>query len=131
MLLIDPSRRLQTPYKVFDYTTEHEGNEVLKVQRWLKGHIAEPNSLAALAEVAGLGTRTLVRRFKKATGTMLIENLQNSRIGKARSLLESTGKSFDTITYEVGYGDTSSFRRLFKKSTGLSPSSYRKRFGLY
>ncbi|WP_236597338.1 AraC family transcriptional regulator [Paraburkholderia kirstenboschensis] len=30
--------------------------------------------------------------------------------------------------YCVGYGDTSTFRQLFKRKTGLSPSEYQMRF---
>lgn len=131
LLLIDPARRLQTPYKEIDNTTIHQDAQILKIQQWLRDNINDSVSLKTLGDIAGLGQRTLVRRFKKATGNTPIEFLQNLRIGKARTLLETTGKSFDTITYEVGYGDVSSFRRLFKKSTGLSPSAYRKRFGLY
>lgn len=130
LLLIDPSRRLQTPYKAIDYNTAHEDVDILRIQQWLRENISDSFSLSLLAERAGLGQRTLLRRFKKATGNTPIEYLQNLRIGKARTMLETSGTSFDTITYEVGYQDVSSFRRLFKKSTGLSPSAYRKRFGL-
>lgn len=131
LLLIDPSRRLQTPYKAIDYNITHSDSDILTAQEWMSEHIDEQISLKILGDITGLEQRTLARRFKKATGNTPIEYLQNIRIGKARTLLETTGKSFDIITYEVGYGDASSFRRLFKNSTGLSPSIYRKRFGIY
>jgi len=34
----------------------------------------------------------------------------------------------DQISREVGYEDPASFRRLFKRMTGVTPASYRKRF---
>lgn len=46
----------------------------------------------------------------------------------AKALLETTGKDFPAITQEVGYEDTSSFRRLFRRATGLTPAQYRKQF---
>jgi YesN/AraC family two-component response regulator len=34
----------------------------------------------------------------------------------------------ESIVNSVGYEDLSSFTRLFKKNTGLSPSQYRAKF---
>lgn len=130
LLLIDPARRLQTPYKTFDYHTGHDDAAVLRAQQWLLNHSEQSTSLARLADIAGLEPRTLNRRFKKATGNTPLEYLQNLRLGKARTMLETTSNSFESITLHVGYEDVSSFRRLFTRSTGLSPSAYRKRFSI-
>ncbi len=88
-------------------------------------------TISDLADQAGLGQRTLARRFKKATGDTPLEYLQHLRLGAARTLLETTTAPIDQITWDIGYEDVSSFRRLFKRKTGLSPTAYRKRFGLY
>jgi AraC-like DNA-binding protein len=32
------------------------------------------------------------------------------------------------ISWQVGYEDPAFFRRLFKRTTGLAPGAYRKRF---
>ena len=42
--------------------------------------------------------------------------------------LERTHTPVDDISWQVGYEDAAFFRRLFKRTTGLSPSAYRKRF---
>ena len=34
------------------------------------------------------------------------------------------------VSEQVGYEDTPFFRRLFKRETGLSPSEYRRMFGV-
>lgn len=130
-LLIDPARRSQAPYTSFEFNTAHGDGHILKAQHWMKQNFASSISLARLAAIAGLGERTFVRKFKKATGDTPIEYLQHLRIGKARKLLETTDESVDTITYAIGYEDVSSFRRLFKKITGLSPTAYRRKFSLY
>jgi transcriptional regulator GlxA family with amidase domain len=72
--------------------------------------------------------RTLNRRFKQACGTTPIQYLQALRIEQARKLLETTAFSIEKIINAVGYEDLSSFTRLFKKITGLSPSQYRTKF---
>lgn len=130
-LLIDSSRRSQTPYTAFDFNTTHRDENILRAQHWMKKNITDSISVSILADKAGLGLRTFARRFKKATGDTPLEYLQHLRVGKARTLLETTNESIDIITYATGYEDVSSFRRLFKKTTGLLPTAYRKKFSLY
>jgi transcriptional regulator GlxA family with amidase domain len=130
MLLIDPARRLQTPYSEYRFNTSHQDESILKAQHWMAENMAFPLTVSMLAGKACLGERTFARRFKKATGDTPLEYLQYLRIGKARTLLETTDEPVETITYETGYEDANSFRRLFKRSTGLSPTAYRKKFGL-
>jgi transcriptional regulator GlxA family with amidase domain len=131
LLLIDPSRNLQTPYTIFNFNSAHGDENILKTQQWMEDNITTFMTVSDLAKKANLGERTFARRFKKATGDTPLEYLQHLRIGQARTFLETTEESIDTITYATGYEDVSSFRRLFKKITGISPSSYRKRFSLY
>jgi transcriptional regulator GlxA family with amidase domain len=130
MLLIDPARRLQTPYAEYRFNTSHRDRSILKAQDWMEENMTAPLSVPLLADRAGLGERTFARRFKKATGDTPLEYLQYLRIRKARSLLETTDEPVEVITSRTGYEDASSFRRLFKKATGLSPTAYRKKFGL-
>jgi transcriptional regulator GlxA family with amidase domain len=52
------------------------------------------------------------------------------RVGKARQMLEFTNDTVDHIAWTVGYQDPATFRALFKKITGLTPSDYRGKFGV-
>jgi transcriptional regulator GlxA family with amidase domain len=128
ILLIDPARRLQSPYQTSVFSKTHGDHAVLLVQEWLEEDPGKPCGIADLAARAGLGERTFMRRFKKATGDSPLEYLQRLRIEVARKLLETTAGSVEEITTRTGYADISSFRKLFKRYTGLSPSAYRKRF---
>lgn len=47
---------------------------------------------------------------------------------KRSKLAERTEDSVDKISWRAGYEDAAFFRRLFKRTTGLSPGAYRKRF---
>ena len=49
-------------------------------------------------------------------------------IEAARQRLETTRDSVNEITYGIGYEDSSTFRRLFKREMGLSPREYRDKF---
>ena len=46
----------------------------------------------------------------------------------ARGLLETSSLPVDEIGGRVGYADTGSFRRLFKREIGLLPAAYREQF---
>ncbi len=130
-LLVDPARHSQLPYTAMDLNMAHGDEVICKVQRWMQQNLAATISISHLAEMAGLGLRTFTRRFKRTTGDTPLKYLQQLRIDTARTLLETTDQGVDAITYGSGYADPSSFRRLFKRRTGLSPSAYRKRFGIY
>jgi transcriptional regulator GlxA family with amidase domain len=97
-------------------------------EAWLGQHFRERNAVAGAVSHARMPERSLKRRFKAATGLSLIEYLQNLRIEEAKRLLESSERSADDISYDVGYEDASFFRRLFKRLTGLTPVRYRHMF---
>lgn len=131
LLLIDPSRHLQSPYRTCSFIKNHGDTAILAVQKWLEENYAKPTTIHELADKAGLGERTFMRRFKKATGDTPLEYLQQLRIEGARKLLETTSETVEGITFKSGYEDISSFRKLFKNQTGLSPSAYRQKFSCF
>lgn len=131
MLVMDSTRHVQTPYFMFDRRLEIPGfvdSNIAGVQEWLQDNYRQQRSIEELAEMAGLGKRTFLRHFKRATGLTPNAYLQQLRVEAARHLLESGNSGVEEITEMVGYSDASSFRRLFKKKTGLSPREYRCRF---
>jgi transcriptional regulator GlxA family with amidase domain len=48
---------------------------------------------------------------------------------QARDALDLTNQSVDLIAWSVGYSDPAAFRKVFQKMTGISPQTYRQRFG--
>jgi transcriptional regulator GlxA family with amidase domain len=77
---------------------------------------------------SGLAERTFKRRFTGATGFAPIDYVQRLRIEDAKRRLERTDVSADEISWQVGYEDAAFFRRLFKRVTGVTPGTYRRRF---
>ncbi|APR76048.1 Transcriptional regulator, AraC family protein [Minicystis rosea] len=131
LLLIDPNRRTQRPYEVFQGRKGHGDVAVLRAQEWLEARTgSEKITMRGLARAAGLGERTLLRRFQKATGDTPRGYLQALRVEVAKRLLETTDLGMDQITTRAGATDPSSFRRLFKLRTGLTPGEYRRRFAV-
>lgn len=63
--------------------------------------------------------------FKKEMGENFSDYVWALRLGKAKELLLNTDMSIDDISLAVGYVNTSSFRRKFKQTTGMTPSQLR------
>lgn len=118
----------QLPYDALVKRTSHNDSAVRGCEKWLSEHFRETDVIKQVVEFSDIPERTLKRRFKMATNTSLIEYIQNLRVEDAKRLLESTHMPVDEISAYVSYDDTSFFRRLFKRLTGLSPSQYRRMF---
>jgi len=127
VLLLDPHRSSQSPYEILNDRIDHGDQAIARIQAWIHDNFQRDISVAGLAELAYMSRRTFERRFRLATGESPLRYLQRLRIQQARRLLEN-GHSFDEITGQVGYEDTSSFRKLFQRHTSLPPASYREKF---
>lgn len=127
-LLMDTAKTSQSPYFIFDFQKDHTDNAVLEAQYIMENNFASSLSVESLADELGISQRHFIRRFKQATGDSPLLYLQRVRIEVAKNKLETTNLAVDEITRFVGYEDTNSFRKLFKKHTELSPKEYRTRF---
>ena len=127
-LLVDPNRASQAPYAILDLPRDHGDMGVLKAQRVMEHRFAEPLAIDAIAREVGISPRHFKRRFKQVVGQTPLGYLQRVRIEAAKQRLERSRAPVSEITCQIGYADTSSFCRLFKKTTGLSPRDYRERF---
>lgn len=118
----------QLPYQSLVRHQPHADSVVRRAEDWLAEHYRETDALPKAICACAIPERSLKRRFKAATGTTLIEYVQNLRIEEAKRLLETGVDPVDEIAAIVGYDNPSFFRRLFKRSTGLRPGSYRRMF---
>lgn len=120
----------QAPYVPFNPPTDHGDAAVLAAQEWLRTGYAVARPVSELVERSGLPERTFKRRFTKATGLSPLAYVQHVRVEEAKRRLERTSEPVDDISYTVGYEDPASFRRLFKRVTGMPPGAYRRKLEL-
>jgi len=118
----------QLPYTGLVRRAPHADSIAKRCETWLSEHFRDIDAIRQLLGEVGVPERSLKRRFKAATGSTLIEYLQNLRIEEAKRLLEQGELPIDEVSEAVGYLDISFFRRLFKRLTGLTPSQYRRMF---
>lgn len=129
MFVLDPPDRAQSYYASFLPNLKHADARILTVQHLLQENIGAAHCIADLAQFAYMSERSFLRRFRAATGLTPVAYLQQLRVEAARSRLELTQVTFERLSWELGYADPTTFRSVFKRITGLSPSDYRRRFG--
>lgn len=125
---VDMGRKSQSPFIIFKGQKDHADNEVREVQCIIEENYGEKLTVGELCKKVGIGRRTLERRFKKATGNTVLEYIQRVKVEAGKRELEYGRKTVNEVMYEVGYSDTSAFRKLFKKITGMTPVDYRSRY---
>jgi transcriptional regulator GlxA family with amidase domain len=95
---------------------------------WVEGRLGEPLDLDAWADGVAMSRRTFTRRFRDRTGESPSRWLLRRRLELARTLLETTDLSIDTIADRSGLGSAASLRRHFRDELGTSPSRHRAQF---
>lgn len=116
------------PYIVFEGPKSHGDAAIVASQEWLAAHFSVANPVEEMVRRSGIPERTFKRRFTKATGYAPLDYVQRLRVEDAKRRLERTDAPIDEIGWNVGYEDAAFFRRLFKRTTGMSPGYYRRRF---
>lgn len=129
--LIPDREESQAQYAAMSRGIPHNDTVVDNGQTWVAKHYADPNPVSIMVRESGLPATTFARRFKRATGYNPMDYVHTVRIEEAKELLANKNSTVNEIGYQVGYEDPASFRRLFKRKTGTTPSNYRRRFGRY
>lgn len=86
-------------------------------------------TLSGLAGQVGMSKYRLSRRFKEVMGITLRAYTLKQRLDKARDILAAGHTSVTEVALAVGFGDLPRFDKVFKRYTGVTPSTYRDRAG--
>ena len=107
------------------------GNSAVSTARaYLSGHFSDPNlMLQDVAETVHMSQSHFSTLFSQETGLTFTRYLTALRIGKAKEVLTTTQLRTSQIAADVGYNDAHYFSYLFKKTTGLTPSEFRRGMG--
>lgn len=106
---------------------EKEDHRIMEIRKFVEGHYMEPLELSDIAERFNFNYSYLSAYFSQTTKEGFSEYLNKIRIKEACRLLVETDSSISEVGGCVGYGEHSYFCRVFKKITGETPSSYRRR----
>lgn len=104
-----------------------EPEALTAVIQYLEEHYFEDLSVNDLARIGKTNPKTLTRYFAKYRNVTPIKYLIDLRIKKAKILLLQTSLKIGEVALAIGFQDTLYFTTVFHKSTGITPSEYRKR----
>ena len=107
------SQGAKVPEKIIDYIRIHY-NESL------------PNTL--FSQMFGYHEYYLNRLFQKHTGRTIRQYILDMRISHAKKALLNTDLPLSAIAETVGFNSNSYFSTYFRKTTGLTPAQFRKKY---
>ncbi|SDS53573.1 AraC family transcriptional regulator [Bradyrhizobium canariense] len=95
---------------------------------YIEAHLGEQVCLLKLAELARLSLHHFCRAFKQSFGIPAHQYQVQRRMEVAKLLLADQTTSVTDIAFSLGYAQTSSFSNAFRKTTGWTPTAYRREF---
>ena len=101
-----------------------------QIREYIDCHYMENLTAAALGNEIGISQGYLSQLIKKETGKTYSELIQQKKLEKAKELLRYSEKTVGEIAQETGYSDYYYFTKTFKRLTKMTPSEYRKKYGL-
>jgi AraC family transcriptional regulator len=94
----------------------------------IEQRLGEQVCLLELAELARLSLHHFCRAFKQSFGIPAHQYQVRRRMEAAKLLLADRATSVTDIAFNLGYAQTSSFSNAFRKTTGWTPTAYRREF---
>ncbi|MCW0182090.1 GlxA family transcriptional regulator [Zavarzinia sp.] len=92
----------------------------------MTNHIADPLTLAQLAQLAGVGARQIQRLFVGEMGVPMMRFYRDLRLEKAEELLRQSALPVAEIALATGFVNVAHFTRAFRERAGMAPASWRR-----
>ena len=119
--LVGVSRDLAEP----DIADQDFG-QVAEALNWAESRLQHPPSVQAMADRAALSLYQLDRRMKRLFSLSTGQWLLKARIEQACRQLQESPRPIAQIALDSGYADQSTFTRQFRRTTGCTPSEFRR-----
>lgn len=121
-IMLDLCRRYAVP-RTAGREMEPSFGYIRKAMEYIKQNIGKKLTVDAIAASAGLSKYYFLRRFKETTGRTVMDYVNTLRCEYARELLQTGRYSVKQTAGLCGFENLSYFTNVFKKYTGLLPSS--------
>ena len=109
---------------------EREETYQHRLEAYVEAHYSDPQLCVAMAaEEFTLSESYFSQFFKDVMKDSFSSYLENVRLNKAKRLIDEGSYDLEQVAKLVGYHNSGTFRRAFKRVTGVSPSTWRGRNG--
>jgi len=105
----------------------HVEKRLLRVLDYIDENLHQPISIEQLANLIFISKDHLIRLFKKQMNTTPVHYINQKKIEKAQLMILVDEDNIQQLSFKLGFENISYFNRLFKKITGETPLSYRRR----
>lgn len=110
---------------LFSVKTE-DSNIISSIEKYIEQNYTDPSmGLNKISDEFQISESYFSHMFKEKTGVNFSTYLENIRMSEAARLIKETNISLNELYISVGYNNANTFRRAFKKTFGVTPSSMR------
>lgn len=101
-------------------------DSIQDAKKYISDHLNEKLTVQDIADIIHMSPSHFSRVFRQQTGFSPYDFVLVSRLNRAKDFLQKTDMSISQIAFDIGFNSESNFIYFFTKSTGLSPSKFRK-----
>lgn len=99
---------------------------VAKTLCFIEDHAGRGIGVPDIVSEIGVSRRTLERRFSRATGKSILEQVNQNRLDRAKCLLQETDLPVYRVATEVGFANTRMLNRIFRRGERIPPTVFRR-----
>ncbi|HSR04935.1 MAG TPA: response regulator [Proteiniclasticum sp.] len=101
--------------------------EMAYALQYIEKHLTKNLSLESAASYMNISTHYFSKLFKSEVGENFIDYVTEKKVERAKELIKDTDIPLNNIAFELGFNEANYFSKVFKKTTGITPSQYRKK----
>ena len=102
-----------------------ESTVIRNIKNYIESQFDKDISLSTMCEYLNLSKSYICSIMKSQINMTFTQYLLNTRISKARLLLEKTNSKIHEISTITGFTDQNYFSRIFKRLVGVTATEYR------
>jgi LacI family transcriptional regulator len=104
-----------------------EDRRMADAMRFILKNYDQPIRMEEILKSNPMSRRAMERRFRRAFGCTVAEQIRQQRINRARLLLTSTDEPITLISEKCGFSSYNYMSRVFNEVLGMSPREFRNR----